>query len=130
MDRQDNIDTAKVVIQENTRVEFQSVVVAPGTRVELQVDVSEPMAGATLFMSLDVIGTDIVVEQMAVGNFVVVPGPVPASAWRYGQILKDAVSPSEPLRILLVNRDKCEVKVGASLVTAEKPGTYSLVKKG
>jgi hypothetical protein len=130
MDRQDDLDTIKVVNRDNDRVELQSAIVAPGARVELQVDVSEPTAEATLYMSLDIVGADVVVEQMAVGKFIVAPGPMPVSTWRYGRIMRDAVSPSEPLRILLVNRDSCEVKVGASLVTSERPGAYSIVKKG
>jgi hypothetical protein len=129
MDSQDDIDTAKVVIKENTRVEFQSVNVAPNARVELLIDVSVPMEGAMLYMSLDVIGADVVVEQMAVGQFVVVAGPVAASEWRYGLVFRETVRPSEPLRILVVNRDSCEIKVGASLVTTNKPGAYSIVKK-
>lgn len=130
MDRQDDISTAKVVVRENTRVEFQSVVIAPGARVELQVEVAEPMVGAMLFLSLDLIGADVIVEQVAIGKFVVVPGPLPSAAWRYGQPMKEAVAPSEPLRILLVNQDKHAVKVGASLVTTEKPGAYSIVNVG
>ncbi len=130
MDNQDEIDTAKVVIRENTRVEFQSVLVAPGTRVELQIDVSETMTKATLYMSLDVPGAEVIVEHVAVGQFVVVGGPEKAESWRKGQILNASVSPKDPLKILLVNQDSREVKVGASLVTTEKPGTYSIVKKG
>jgi hypothetical protein len=129
MDRQDDIDTAKVV-RESARVELQSVIVAPGARVELQVDVAKPMVDAMLYMSLDIVGADVVIEQVAVGKFVVMPGPVPVSVWRYGRIMKDTVIPSEPLRILLVNRDRCEVKMVASLVATEKPGAYSLVNKG
>ena len=125
----DDIDTSKVVIRENTYVEYQSVTISPGARVELQIDLSKPMTGATLYLSLDIPGADVLVEQVAIGNIVVVAEQSYAADWKRGRILKETASPAEALKILLVSQDSREVKVGASFVATEKPGFYSLSNK-
>lgn len=127
MDRADDVDTSKVVFREKSRAGTQSVLVAPGTRVELQIDVVETMTDAVLYMSQDVPDADVVVEQIAAGQFAIAHGHLPVSSWRRGKIVRNTLSPKNPLRILLVSRDGREVRVEARLAAAEKSGTYSIV---
>ena len=125
---QDEIDTAKVVIRENTRVEFQSVVVEPRVRTQLEIAPQLPMEKPVLFMSLEPSSADVEVEQIAVGHFVVIVSPGKAKDYQFGRPIEETVTARETLRILLRCEDSRSVKVGASLVTNEKPGTYRINK--
>jgi hypothetical protein len=125
----DEIDTAKVVIHENRRVEFQSVLVVPHVRTQIEIVPEQTMSGAVLHLTQDLEGHDVSVEQIAVGHFVVIVSPGLVSDYKFGRPIVEDVGPQEPLKILLINRGPKSIKVYASLVVVEKPGVYSIVKK-
>jgi len=125
---EDEIDTARVVLRENTRVEFQSTTLSPRSTVRLVVVPEQSMENPVLFMSQEPADADVLVEQIAVGHFIIVaPGRV--SDYKFGEPLRETVTPQKPLRILLRSEGPLAVKVGASLVTTEKPGTYRIADR-
>lgn len=119
---QDEIDTARVVMQANTRVEFQSTTVEPGVSTQLEIVPQEPMENPTLFMSQDP-GDDAEVVEVVVGQIVLaVAGHV--SNYKFGCPIKEIITRKKTLKILL--RSDRLTRVGASLVVSEKPGTYRI----
>lgn len=123
---QDDIDTAKVVLRENTRVEFQSAMIHPRARTQIEIVPEQPMERPVLFMSTDPASATVHVEQIVVGHFVILVSPGTASDFKFGRPIDETVSPSEPIRIVVQHAGPLPVRVGASLVVSEKPGTYRI----
>jgi len=126
---QDDIDTARVVLRENTRVEFQSTMVMPSQRTQLEIVPEAIMENPVLFMSQEPTFADVTVEQIVVGHFMVVVEPGHVADFKFGRPLQDTVTPRESLKIVLRHSYLTPVKVGASLVVSEKPGTYKIVDR-
>jgi hypothetical protein len=126
---QDDVDTAKVVLRENTRVEFQSTLVPPGQRAQVVIVPESTMESPVLFMSQDPNTADVSVEQIVVGHFVVLVSPGKVADFKFGRPLLETVTPEEPLRVVFRHSHPATVKVGASLVVSEKPGTYRIVDR-
>ncbi len=124
--QQDEIDTAKVVLRENTRVEFQSAMVHPGIRTQIEIIPEHTMDRPVLFMSTDPATATVHVEQVVVGHFVILTSPGDASDFKFGRPLEENVSANESIRIVVQHAGPTPVKVGASLVVTEKPGTYRI----
>lgn len=125
--QQDDIDTAKVVIRDNTRVEFQSAIVMPNQRTQIEIVPEAGMENPVLFMSQEPSHADVVIEQIVVGHFVVIVEPGHVTDFKFGQPMGETVTPQEPLKIVLRHSYLTTVKVGASLVVSEKAGTYKIV---
>lgn len=119
-------DTARIVIAERARSEYQDVRIEPGEQMELVICPSEPMQRPALSMVGD---GDVSVEQVAVGHFVVFTCPGKVSDYRCGREVPETVSERDPLRILLHNRTDREVRIGASLISIERPGAYRITSK-
>lgn len=127
--KQDEIDTARVVIAENRRTEFQLAMVEPHVRTQIEIAPDDPMCSPILTLSQEDGGGDIVVEQVAVGRFVVGALPEKVSDYAIGRPITEIVCAAEPLKILLTCEGKKGVRVRACLAVVERPGTYSIVKK-
>jgi hypothetical protein len=125
--REDDIDTAKVVLQENTRVEFQSVMVHPHLRTQVEISPESPMENPVLFMSQDPVGPEVVVEQIVVGHFVVLVSPGKVVDFKFGRPLCETVAPRDTLKVVFRHDHPAAIKVGASLVVSERAGTYRIV---
>ncbi len=126
---QDEIDTAKVVLRENTRVEFQSIIVAPNQRTQLEIAPETNMENPILFMSQEPGNVDVTIEQIIVGHFVILVSPGHVTDFKFGRPLGETVTPRESLKIVLRHSFGAGVKVGASLIVSEKPGTYKIVDR-
>ncbi len=127
MRSQDDIDTAPVIFRDGTRVAFQSIDAEPGERVELVIEPVAEMRDPILFVSLDPRDDQVVVEGIACGPITIVAQESSAENYRFGRRLDATVSQIEPIKILLSNRGRHCVKIGASLVLSEQesPGAYS-----
>lgn len=127
--REDDIDTAKVVIHENTRVEFQSVLAVPHQRVQVEIVPQHAMENPVLFMSQDLADAVVQVEQIVVGHFVVLVSPGKVADFKFGRPLGETVTPRDTLKIVFRHDHPTAVRVGASLVVSERAGTYRIVDR-
>ncbi len=121
-------ETAKVVMRENLRTEYQDAVIEAGDRHEIVLAPAEPMARPVLSMSSDSSDGEVDVEQVACGNFVVIVSPGMVKDYWHGRELGERVSAVEPVRILLVNRTPKRAKIAVSLSVIERAGVYSIIK--
>lgn len=126
---QDEIDTARVVVAEHRRADLQSATVEPRVRTQIEIAPDEPMQSPVLTLSQSDGRHDVVVEQVAVGRFVIGALPEKVHDYRLGRPICELVSSAEPLKILLTNPGTRSVRVHASLAVVERPGVYSIVKK-
>ncbi len=126
---QDDIDTARVVVTEHRRTDLQSATVEPRVRTQIEIAPDEAMQSPVLTLYQDDNDGDVVVEQVAVGKFVVSHQPGTVSDYRSGKTIRERVSSAEPLKVLLTNPGPRSVRVHACLEVVERPGVYSIVKK-
>lgn len=142
MPRQEDIDTAPVIMKDDTHVTFESIELAPGDRAEIVLAPRRPVVAPVLFVSSTQKDSSIVIEQIVHGDRAesatqVFGGETPGShgsqtlsldSLRFGRQLDLIVTENEPIKILVANSGRFKTTVGASLVTnsPEPKTTYQL----
>lgn len=127
--KQDEIDTAPVVMKDDTHVTFESIELLPGDRAELVLAPSRPVCRPVLFVSSTQKDSAVVIEQISHGRSAIFEGEnLNIENMRFGKQTEFIVTPSEPIIVLVSNPSPLKTTVGASLVTNTPPPetTYRL----
>jgi hypothetical protein len=129
MKNQDEIDTAPVVMKDDTRVTFKSIELASGERAELVLSPERPLRCPILFMSSTKKDSTITVEQILHGRTVIFEREnVTLDSLRFGKPTYLTITENEPIKIVVVNTSPFQTTIGASLVMNEQSqdSTYHL----
>jgi len=130
MRSQDDIDTAPVLPKQGAHVEYVTVVLEAKERLEIVLGPAEPMRDPLLILDGPRSRPDLVVEQIAAGQFVVESRPCGIDTYRFGREISERVTRDAPLKISIFNGGAERAKIAASLVaTEERPGEYEIIKK-
>ena len=121
---QDQIDTAPVIMKEDTHVEFASALVLPRCRSVIRLPVTETMRSPSLFASADPRENDVVLEELACEDTLLETIETPVESLRFGHKVSATLAEGVVLTARVRNDSDQEVRVGVSLVSAE------LVDKG
>ena len=112
---EDQIDTAPVILNEKTRVVFESLDLKVAERGEIVLAPDVALRKPTLFM-VDK-GSEIMVEAIFHGHTEISHlGQRPMGMYRFGHRLDVTVTRDEPIKIVVVNNGPEPTNVGASLV--------------
>ena len=117
---QENIDTAPVVLWDNSRVvTFESIEVDPGERAEIILSPKVPLRRPVLFMSLSVQTGKLTIEEATHGRSPIFTDNMSIDNFHFGRQIDAVVTSDEPIKIVMMNLDGHRNKVGASLVASE-----------
>jgi len=120
MPNQDDIDTAPVILRDDTNVTFESIELAPGDRAEIVLSPKRPVANAVLFVSSTQRDSAVVIEQVLHGGIAIFgEDRLTIEQLKYGKKIDFIVTESEPLAVVVSNPSPLKTTVGASLVTNE-----------
>lgn len=112
---EDLIDTAPVILDEKTRVTFESLDLKVAERGEIVLAPDVALRRPTLFMADR--GSEIMVEAVFHGRTEISRlGQRPMGMYRFGHRLDVTVTRDEPIKIVIVNNGPEPTNVGASLV--------------
>ena len=129
MKNQNDIDTAPVLMKENTQVTFESIDLPPGDKAELVLSPVRALRCPILFLSSTNKSSTIVVEQIFHGRSAIFEHEnLTVEQLRFGKATGLTVTESEPIKIIVINASPFQTTVGASLVTNESvlDSTYRL----
>lgn len=129
MKKQDEIDTAPVVVKDDLNVTFESVELAPGDRAQIILSPEKPLRFPILFMSNTQKESTVSIEQILHGRTAIYEEEhLTVEQLRYGKSTKLMVTESEPIKIVVINTSPLKTTVGASLVANKQAddGSYSL----
>lgn len=129
MKDQNDIDTAPVLMKENTQVTFESIELPPGDRAELVLSPERALRCPILFLSSTNKDSTIVIEQIVHGRTAIFDREnITLEQLRFGKATGLTVTESEPIKIIVINTSPFKTTVGASLVTNEsvQDTTYRL----
>lgn len=118
---QDDIDTAPVIIRDDTKVTFESIELSPGDKAELILAPERPLRYPTLFMSNSVKESTIAIDQILHGRTAIFEREnLTLDQLRYGKPTHLTITESEPIIIVVINTSPLRTTVGASLVTNQQ----------
>ena len=126
---EDLIDTAPVILNETTRVTFESLDLKVAERGEIILAPDAALRYPTLFMTDR--GSEIIVEAVFHGRTEIPRlSQRPMGMYRFGLRLNVTVTKDEPIKIVVVNNGPEPTSVGASLVDTPDPdGTKYHLRK-
>ena len=120
MKNEDLIDTAPVILDEKTRVAFESLDLKVAERGEIVLAPDTALRYPTLYMTDR--GSEVVVEAIFHGRTEIQRlSQRPMGMYRFGLRLNVTVTKDEPLKIVVVNNGPEPTSVGASLVDTPDP---------
>jgi hypothetical protein len=112
---EDLIDTAPVILNDKTRVVFESLDLKVTERGEIVLTPDVALRRPTLFMTDK--GSEITVEAVFHGRTEIAHlGQRPMGMYKFGHRLDVTVTGDEPIKIVVVNNGPEPTSVGASLV--------------
>ena len=118
---EDLIDTAPVIMNENTSVVFESLELKINERGEIILSPDKALRCPTLFMTDK--GSEILIEAVFHGRTEIPRlGQRPISSFKFGHQLDVTVTKDEPIKIVITNNGPEPTSIGASLVDTPEPG--------
>jgi hypothetical protein len=115
MKNEDLIDTAPVILDEKTRVAFESLDLKVAERGEIVLAPDAALRYPTLYMTDR--GSEVIVEAVFHGRTEIQRlSQRPMGMYRFGLRLNVTVTKDEPIKIVVVNNGPEPTNVGASLV--------------
>ena len=120
MPNQDEIDTAPVVMRDDTHVTFESIELSPGDRAELVLSPEKPVRSPVLFVSSTQKDSTVIVEQILHGRTAIFEREgLTLEKLRFGKKVDLTITAEEPIVVVVANPSPLKTTVGASLVTNE-----------